>query len=74
MFARSFNGMEVKIGDVKFPIIEASILVETELPQEGERWFKNKDFNEKAWRIILHNPGMDITVFKCGVMKRSWRS
>lgn len=29
IFARSFNSMEVEIGDIKFPIIEASIAVAT---------------------------------------------
>ena len=35
-FARSFNGQEVEIGDLKFTISEASIAAATELPQEGE--------------------------------------
>lgn len=47
-FARSFNDVEVEVGDLKFSIIEASIAVATELPQEGEWWFKNKDFDERA--------------------------
>lgn len=75
-FARSFNDMEAEIGDIKFPVTEASIAAATELPQEGEQWFKNKDFDERAWRIILCNPGMDITVFKCGIpvsaLKEKW--
>lgn len=78
ILARSFNNMEVEIGDIKFPIIEASIAAETELPQEGEGWFKNKDFNERAWTIILCNPGMDITIFKHGIpvlaLKEKWTS
>jgi len=52
-FARSFNGVEVEVGDLKFSVIEASIVAAMELPQEGERWFKNKIFYEGAWRVIL---------------------
>lgn len=66
-FARSFNGVEVEVGDIKFSITEAFITTATELPREGERWFKNKNFDERAWRIILRNPGMDITIFKRGI-------
>ena len=46
-FARSFDGIEAEIGDFKFTVTEASIAVATELPQEGERWFKNKSFDER---------------------------
>lgn len=52
-FARSFNGLEVEVGDLKFTFTEASIAAATELPQEGERWFKNKSFHKKVWRVIL---------------------
>jgi len=31
-FARSFNGMEVEIGDIKFPVTESSIVAATKLP------------------------------------------
>jgi len=66
-FARYFNGVEVEVGDLKFSVIEASIDAATELPQQGERWFKNKSLDERAWRVILCNPGMNITIFKCGI-------
>lgn len=66
-FARSFGGVEVEVRDLKFSVTEASITAATKLPQEGERWFKNKNFDEKAWRIMLRNPGMDIIVFKRGI-------
>lgn len=48
VFARSFNGAEVEIGDIKFTVTESSIAIATKLSQEGERWFKNKDFDEKG--------------------------
>ena len=66
-FSRSFNGVEVEVGDLKFSVTETFIAVAMELPQEGEWWFKNKRFDERAWRVILRNPGMDITIFKCGI-------
>jgi len=65
-FARNFDGMEVEVGDLEFSVIEAPIVAATKLPREGERWFKNKSFYERAWRVILRNPGMDITIFKRG--------
>ena len=49
-FARSFNSQVVEIGDLKFTVTEASIAAATDLPQEGELWFKNKSLDEQAWR------------------------
>ena len=57
----------VEIGDLKFTVTEASIAATTGLPQEGEHLFKNKSLDEQAWRIILRNPGMDVTVFTKGI-------
>ena len=75
-FARQFDGLEAEIGDLKFAVNEASIAIATELLQEGERWFKNKSINDEAWRTILRNQGMDITVFKRGIpvhaLKEEW--
>jgi len=77
-FARSFNGQVVEIGDLKLTITEASIAAATDLPQEGERWFKNKSLDEQAWRVMLCNPGMDVTVFTRGIpihaLKEEWVS
>ena len=47
-FAKSFNGVEVEVGDLKFSVTEASIAIAMKLPQEGEWWFKNKSFDERA--------------------------
>lgn len=47
-FTRSISGVDVEIGDINFPVIESSIATATKLPQEGEKWFKNKDFDEKV--------------------------
>ena len=44
----------------------------------GERWFKNKNFDERACRIILCNLDMDITIFKRGIpvsaLEEKWTS
>lgn len=40
-FARSFDGMDMEIGDIKFTVTESFITEATELPKVGERWFKN---------------------------------
>lgn len=41
-FARSFNGTEVEIGDIKFVVTKSYIVEATKLPRLGERWFKKK--------------------------------
>lgn len=77
-FARDFNGVEVENGDVRFSVAKTSIAIATELPKHGERWLKNKDFDEKVWRVILLNPCMDISIFRKGIpvstLKEKWSS
>ena len=77
-FARSFKGIEVEIGDIKFTITEASIAEVTEFPRQGERWFKNREFHNEAWKQILKSPGMDVTIFKKGIpssaLNKKWRT
>ena len=77
-FARSFDGMDVEIGDIKFIVAESFISEATELPRVGERWFKNKEFHYESWKVILQNPGMDTSVFRRGilisVLKGKWSS
>jgi len=45
-FARSFDGQMVEIGDLKLTVTETTVAAATGLPQEGERWFKNKSVDE----------------------------
>ena len=77
-FARSFNGAEVEIGDVKFTITEAFIAEAAELPRQGERWFKNREFHNEACRQMLKTPGMDVSIFKKGIpssaLKNKWQN
>ena len=49
-FARSFNGAKVEVGDIKFTVTEAFITEATRLPRQGERWFKNREFHNEAWK------------------------
>ena len=66
-FARSFDGIDVEIGDIKFVVTEYFIVESTELPRLGERWFKNKEFHDETWKVIFKNPGMDTSVFRKGI-------
>lgn len=66
-FARSFDGTQVEIGDIKFAFTESFIAKATELPRLGEMWFKNKEFHDESWKVILKNLGMDISIFKKGI-------
>lgn len=75
-FARSFDGIEVEIGDIKFAVTESFIREETELPRQGEIWFKNKEFHGESWKVILRNLGMDVIVFRKRIpilaLKNKW--
>ena len=77
-FAKSFNGAEVEVGDIKFTVTEAFIVEATILPRQGERWFKNREFHNEAWKQILKSLGMDVTIFKKGIpssaLKTKWRN
>ena len=42
-FARSFQGTEVEVGDVKFTVTEVFIAEATRLFRNGERWFKTEN-------------------------------
>jgi len=77
-FARSFDGQTVEIGNLKLTVTETIVTTATGLPQEGERWFKNKSVDDQTWRIMLQNQGMDTTVFTRGILvhalKEEWSS
>ena len=70
--------MEVEIGDIKFVVTDSFIAEATELPRLGERWFKNKEFHDESWKVILKNLGMDTSVFRKGIpisaLKGKWSS
>lgn len=75
-FARSFDGTEVEMGDIKFAAAESFIVEATKLSRQGERWFKNKEFHGESWKVILRNLGMNVTIFRKGIpisaLKNKW--
>jgi len=77
-FARSFDGMEAEIGDIKLTVTESMIVEATSLSRHGEKWFKNKGIDSEDWRVFLKNPSMDTTVYKKGILsfdlKNKWRN
>lgn len=77
-FARSFDGIEVEIGDVKFIVRESLIGEATRLLRPGEKRFKNRGIKGEGWKLLLKNPSMDTTVFRKGIpssaLKSKWRN
>ena len=72
-FLENFNGFHKEVTK-SFPwSLNGS---KVEIPRQGERWFKNKEFHNEAWRQMLKTPGMDISVFKKGIpssaLKNKW--
>lgn len=70
--------MEAEIGDIKLTLIESIMEEATRLPRNGESWFKNKIINENGWVYFLIELGMDLSVFKKGILfialKGKWRN
>ena len=52
-FAKSFDGVKVKLGPLEMQIDEASVTVATEMPGEGERWFKTTAIKDIEFRSYL---------------------
>ena len=77
-FARSFDGTELEIGDIKFTVTKSLITEATGLLRIGERWFKNRATEGEEWKTFLKTPSMDITIFKKGILdttlKGKWRN
>lgn len=77
-FAKSFDGIEFEIGDIKFAVTKYLIAEATKLSRVGEKWFKNMVIEGEEWKTFLKNPGMDITIFKKGIhsktLKGKWRN
>jgi len=77
-FARSFDGNEAEIGDIKITITESMITEATKLPRNGEKWFKNRGINGEDRKVFLKNPNMDTTIFRKGIsstaLKSKWRN
>ena len=52
-FAKTFNGEGVIVGNLHFRLSEDILAQIIGLPQQGERFFKTKQFKEKAWIPFL---------------------
>jgi len=52
-FSQSFDGKQAQIGNLTFHIFEHFLLQIIRLPQNGEKWFKNKPMEMKAWTSFL---------------------
>lgn len=44
-FAKSFDGLQAKVGTLTFPVATQSIAEATEIPLNGEQWFKGMEFD-----------------------------
>ena len=52
-FAETFDGERVRVGNLQFRLSEDILAQVTGLPQQGERFFKTKQFKEKVWMPFL---------------------
>jgi len=50
--------VEVEIGDIKFTVTKSFIDESTELPQIGEKWFKNRGIEREDCKVFLKKPSM----------------
>ena len=70
-FAHSFDGERATIGNFTFMLSEYILAQIIGLPQQGERFFKTKQFEEKAWVPFLCRSRAGSVKWKKGV-PRSW--
>ena len=70
-FAHSFDGERATIGKFTFRLSEYILAQMIGLPQQGERFFKIKQFEEKAWVPFLCRSRESSVKWKKGV-PRSW--
>ena len=70
-FSYSFDGERATIGNFTFRLFEVILAQTIGLPQQGERFFKTKQFEEKAWVPFLCRSREGLVKWKKGV-PRSW--
>lgn len=71
-FALTFDGEPTKIGNLTLHLSEHFISQAIRLPQIGERWFKKKPIDEKAWLPFI-NKSRKAHKWANGI-SRSWLS
>jgi hypothetical protein len=52
-FSLNFNGVDTKIGDLQFQVTEESISTATEIPSQGEKWFKGMPLDLSFYHDFL---------------------
>jgi hypothetical protein len=52
-FALSFNGIGAKVGNIQFQVSEDTIVVATEIPAHGEKWFKGMQLDLACYHEFL---------------------
>ena len=70
-FADSFDGERATVGNLNFRLSEDILAQIVGLPQQGERFFKTKQFKEKAWIPFLCRSREGAVNWKKGI-PRSW--
>jgi hypothetical protein len=76
-FAQAFDGRRVHIGELEMDITEEFIAQATELPQEGEKWFKNQRITTNEWKKFLVNLEKTVNWNKgilVAAIKSKWRN
>ena len=75
-FAQSFDGQQVRVGSLKFKVIEAFISEATGLPMAGERWYKKKTARIGDFTTFL-KPQYSMVDWRCGIpaswLKEDWQ-
>ena len=71
VFAETFDGEKVVVGNLHFRLSEDILAQIIGLPQQGERFFKTKQFKEKAWIPFLCRSRAGSVNWKKGI-PRSW--
>jgi hypothetical protein len=52
-FSLSFNGIEAKVGNMQFQVSKDTIVVATEIPAHGEKWFKGMQLDLACYHEFL---------------------
>lgn len=75
-FSLSFDGVQVQLGDLRFKVIEQSIVEALSLRQTGERWYKGQALGATNLNFFLKTEHHNL-VWKKGVpkdwLKEEWQ-
>ena len=75
-FAQSFDGQQIRVGSLKFEVIEAFISEAIGLPMAGERWFKKNSVRIGDFTTFL-KPLYSMVDWRFGIpaswLKEDWQ-